>query len=194
MDATAAKIDPSHLASEAGETRRSAGQLHLLAANFESLYATVFRYLLHRVFQRELAEELTAETFYKAARSVGCLNADEREMQMWLLRIATNLANSHFRKARLRRLLFGRFAASHHRTAAEPDRDGDDSRIAQVRAAISALPVKYQAVIVLRYYERMSFGQIAITINCREVTVRTRLSRAVRQLRTRLGLQDASKP
>lgn len=191
MDETAAKIDASQL-TEAGESRRAASPLQLLATSFEPFYATVLRYLLHRVFQRELAEELTAETFYKAVGSVGRLQADEREVQMWLLRIATNLANSHYRREKMRRLLFGRFAAARADAAVGHDAGDGDLRAAKVRAALIALPAKYQTVVVLRYYEHMSFEQIAATLCCREATVRTRLSRGVRQLRERLNVQGMS--
>lgn len=51
-----------------GEAMRSCGRpLELLVSDFDRFYAVVHRYLLHRVFDIELAEDLTAETFYRAA-------------------------------------------------------------------------------------------------------------------------------
>jgi RNA polymerase sigma-70 factor, ECF subfamily len=192
METTAARIEMAEAAPQAAE--RSASPSGVLSARFEQLYAVVYRYLVHRLFDRELAEELTAETFYRAVGSVGRLRADERHIQMWLLRIATNLANQHYRRVRLRRILLGRFASARGETGGgDPAPDADDHRASRVRAVLRALPSKYQTVLVLRYYERMSFEEIAAILRCREATVRSRLSRAVRQVRERLGLPDAPK-
>ena len=68
------------------------GAQALLAKEFETLYACVHRYLLHRFFDRELAEELTARTFYKAAAHVSGPWGEIRDVRVWLLRVATNLA------------------------------------------------------------------------------------------------------
>jgi len=191
METTAARTDVGQAEPEAAG--RTASPIALLDAQFERFYAVVHRYLLHRLFDRELAEELTAETFYKALGSAGRVRAGEREMRMRLLRIATNLANHHYRKARLRRILFGRFATARTgETAREPTSGQDDARAAMVHGVMRALPLKHQTVLVLRYYERMSFEEIAAILRCREATVRSRLSRAIKEVRERLGLPDVS--
>lgn len=164
------------------------GALALLDAEFDAYYESVFRYLLHRSFDRELAEELTAETFYKAATFVRRLRADRRELHMWLLRVATNLANAHLRKVRWRRLLFGRWAAS---VAAKPAGGSETQSVVdqcreRVRAAMQALPAADQAVIALRYYTQLPYEDIAEILGCRTETVRARLSRALKRLRERL--------
>lgn len=142
METTATKIEVAPMAP--GAVRRQVSPITLLEKDFERLYTTVYRYLVHRLFDRELAEELAAETFYKAVGAVGRLGADERQVQMWLLRIATNLANQHYRRARLRRLLLGRFATAPRKPGAvDPASDGDDPRRDKARAVLQELPSKY---------------------------------------------------
>lgn len=89
--------------------RTRSRSLNLLVSNFDRFYILLHRYLLHRLFDAELAEELTAQTFYKAAAAAGRLPQDATHMQAWLLRAATNLANTHYRGKRLRQLLLGRW-------------------------------------------------------------------------------------
>jgi RNA polymerase sigma factor (sigma-70 family) len=171
----------------AGTGRNS--QLRLLAAEFDRCYAIVYRYLLHRLFDAELAEELAAQTFYKAAVAIHRLPGDAKGVRLWLLRTATNLANSQHRRTRLRRLLLGRFGATIP-TVTQPEsvsKSIDGNRPARVRAAVLALRPKYQAVVVLRYFAEMSFDEIAAIVGCRPDAVRARLSRAIGELRERLG-------
>lgn len=171
-------------------TARGEDPLGLVAAEFPRLYRKVYRYLLHRLFDPELAEELTAEAFYKAAASPGPVPGDSDRVLFWLLRIATNLANSHQRRGRLRRLLLGRFAArSSVEARVEPSRESADRHdVSSLRAALLALRPKYQSVVVLRFYARMSSREIAAVVGCSEGAARARLSRAVKELRDRLGL------
>ena len=101
------------------------------------------------------------------------------------------IVQTHYRRKKLHRLLLGRFA-NERKLAVESNSGSveDDRRIERIRSVIKILPARYQSVVVLRYYQQMSFEQIAAIVNCREDAVRTRLSRAIRQIRRRLGLTD----
>ncbi len=162
--------------------------LEVLASDFEQLHALVYRYLLHRFFDRELAEELTAQTFYKAAVYTSRMKGDIRQARVWLLRTATNLANTHYRRSRLRQLFLRQLArVTPSATEPRPVSDSlDGQRPARVRGALLALRPKYQTVVVLRYYAQMSFADIAEVLDCREDAVRARLSRAIKEMRHRL--------
>ena len=150
--------------------------------------------MLHRLFDQELAEELTAQTFYRAAASIRRIRGDATQMQVWLLRTATNLANTHHRRTRLRRLLLGRFARTRPTTVDPgPSSDcTDGERLACVRAVLLALPVKYQSVVAMRYYAQMSYDEMAAILGCSTDAVRTRLSRAIKDMRERLGAPGRS--
>jgi len=167
-------------------------RLGLLSSEFESLYSTVYNYLLHRLFDRELAEELTAETLYRAAANHIRIRADGRAIRVWLLRTATNLVNAHFRRLRLRRLFLGRFGrgCSLAEATESARASSDANRSARVRAAVRALRPKYQAVVVLRYFAQMPFAEISSIVGCRPDAVRARLSRAIRELRDRLRREE----
>ena len=162
--------------------------LEVLASDFEQLHALVYRYLLHRFFDPELAEELTAQTFYNAAVYISRLRGDIRQLRVWLLRTATNLANTHYRRNRLRQFVLCQLARVTAK-AREPrlvSDSPDGHRSARVRGVLLALRPKYQTVVVLRYYAQMSFADIADVLGCRQDAARARLSRAIREMRQRL--------
>ena len=62
-----------------------------------------------------------------------------------------------------------------------------DHDAARIRAAVTRLRPKCQAVVVLRYFTRLSIQEISDVLGCRQDAVYTRLSRAMKTLRERLG-------
>jgi RNA polymerase sigma-70 factor (ECF subfamily) len=55
-----------------------------------------------------------------------------------------------------------------------------------VRAAIATLPRKYRIAVLLRYFEDLSYEQMAEALDCSMGTVASRLSRGHRMLAERL--------
>jgi len=172
------------------ETHRASNDepLGLLTSHFEQFYRRVYGYLLHRLFDRELAEELTAEAFYRAASHHRRLYGNERQVEAWLLRTATRLADTHYRRTRLHRLLLGRLAQDRPAAISGDPPAGDelhDSRN-RVREVLRELPLRHQSVIVLRYYMEMPIDEMAAVLQCRPETARMKLSRAIKEMRRRL--------
>ena len=55
----------------------------------------------------------------------------------------------------------------------------------------SELPPAQRAAVVLRFYEDLSYSQIAVILDCAEATARSHVHRALAILRTRLSEGDA---
>ena len=105
----------------------------------------------------------------------------------------SQLAEPH---AYVRRMVVNEYLSWHRRrarTAPHPDivfdtaqvEDGTDER-AEREAMIqrlAQLPPKQRAAVVLRYYVNLSDAEIAEHLGCREVTVRSQISRALAALR-----------
>ncbi len=163
-----------------------------LAGHFTELHATVYRYLLHRVFDPELAEEIAAETFFRAVDAGDKLPSDIDHVRAWLLRVATNAANTRHRRRRLRQKLLGGYW-NQKPQCAMPDSPAlpDERRRSRVRNAVVALRPKYQTVVALRFYSRMSHRDIAAVLGCSEQAVRTRLSRAISEVRQRVAAEES---
>jgi RNA polymerase sigma-70 factor (ECF subfamily) len=62
-----------------------------------------------------------------------------------------------------------------------------ESRLAEVRKAIGALPEKQRAAVLMHKYEEMEYSQIARVLNCSESAVKSLLFRAYETLRARLA-------
>jgi RNA polymerase sigma-70 factor (ECF subfamily) len=71
---------------------------------------TIFRFILRRVGNPAVAEDLTSETFLRALRHIGEYTWQGRDVGAWLLTIARHLVADHFRSAARRCQPTGRIA------------------------------------------------------------------------------------
>jgi len=137
---------------------------------------------------RDAALDVTSSTFLKAYRALDRYDPN-RPIRYWLLRIATNEAISHARRAtrELRRHADMESAG----VLAAHDQAPDDATVAReererIRSAVAALPERYRVVIVLRYFNELSVAEIAAIIRRPGSTVAVQLLRGRALLRQAL--------
>ncbi|HEX8653007.1 MAG TPA: sigma-70 family RNA polymerase sigma factor [Pyrinomonadaceae bacterium] len=145
------------------------------------------------------AVDLAQETFVRVFRAMDRYQTTYA-FSTYIYRIATNLAISELRKRKRRRLvsLTGLFQSREevaaaprefHPMDASPLQDAalvDAERRGAVARAISTLPEKYRAPLVLRDVEGKSYEEIARILETNVGTVKSRISRARSFLRDKL--------
>ncbi|HWT04042.1 MAG TPA: sigma-70 family RNA polymerase sigma factor [Pyrinomonadaceae bacterium] len=143
------------------------------------------------------AVDMAQETFVRVYQAAERYQTNYA-FSTYIYRIATNLAISELRKRKRRRLvsLTGFFQEREGQEAREfnppdggPLQDAvlvDTERRAAVSRAISTLPEKYRAPLVLRDVEGKSYDEIARILETSEGTVKSRISRARGFLRDKL--------
>lgn len=62
-------------------------------------YDDLFRYCVHRLFGRHLAEDITSQVFLRVVEKFNTFMGSENQFRGWLFVIATNFINEHLRKA-----------------------------------------------------------------------------------------------
>ena len=155
-----------------------------LVGRYES---AVVNYLTRLTRDRGRAEELAQEAFLRLYERASRYQ-ERGQLLPYVLRIATNLLRSEERRSRRWRTLSQLVGASPG-AAPEPSPQrqllsGEATRV--VEAALSALPLRYRAPLVLREIEGMSYREIAMALDCREGTVKSRINRARERLKTLL--------
>jgi RNA polymerase sigma factor (sigma-70 family) len=156
---------------------------------FERHARRIYAYCFRRTGDWALAEDLTSVTFLEAWRRRD-VNLQPEKVEPWLFGIASNVL-------RTRRRALRRYAAALRRVPPpEPQHDfADDAidrtdaarRMREILGAVSDLPSGEQEVIALTAWEGLSYADTALALGVPVVTVRTRLFRAKRRLRERLG-------
>ncbi len=160
---------------------------------FASLYRRhhprIAGYIYRRVGDAHLAEDLAADVFVAALRTLPRYSYSGTPVSAWLYRIATNRVNRWARRERRRamqRLEEAAVAPASHAGNGEPREHEAVMTREYVRTAILTLPPRHQAVLALHYLEGLPIEQVAAALNCRVGTVKSRLSRARDGLRRRL--------
>jgi RNA polymerase sigma-70 factor (sigma-E family) len=98
----------------------------------------------------------------------------------YLRKTVVNLARTHFRRERTERTAVAR---SH---VARGDAGADVADQETVRHALRILPDRQRVAVVLRFYEDLSYEQIAEVLRCRIGTVGSLLTRAMETLRSEM--------
>ncbi len=157
----------------------------LVLANQERLFAS----MLQVTGSPEEAEEVVQDAFIRAFIK---LDTFQRNSQFftWLYRIAFNSALTR-RRRRRNRVSLDQARETSGLEVTDPGDDVDepmlrDERIAQVRLALGQLTEEHRVILVLREMEDRSYETIAEVLEISIGTVRSRLSRARRQLKLTL--------
>jgi len=140
---------------------------------------TVFRYAYRLSGSMVDAEDLTQETFLLAAKNIDQLENPIRA-QGWLLAITRN---AFLRQRRVHQVAL---VEDIETTAVESavESDGADEELLQI--AIQSLPEEQRVMVLMFYYEDMSYKEIAEQLGIPIGTVMSRLSRAKAALRKKL--------
>lgn len=161
---------------------------------FDAYASPLHRYLARRV-GAEQAHDLVSETFLAAFRQRHRYDPAAAAIRSWLYGIATNLARHHVRQE-LRGLRAT--ARSDGRTGAWPpahdgrvaDRVDAQAMAQQLAPAIADLSDGDRDVLFLTSWAQLTTVEVADALGIPVGTVRSRLHRIRRQLRTRAAIQN----
>ena len=147
---------------------------------------SVFHAMYKMVNNRDDADDLTIEAFGKAFRKLPTY-APNYAFSTWLFKIAINNCIDHIRKKRLLTLSMDDTIMdsdreySHNIRDYQPDPEQmmmHDQKLSHVRRLVENMNVKYRTMIELRYYEELSYEEIAQELGLPLGTVKAQLFRA----------------
>lgn len=148
----------------------------------ERHYPALVAIAYSRLGERHLAEDAAQEALLAAYRDIAKLKKPE-QFAGWLTAICRNIATD-MAKARAR-------ACEKHAEVADPIDpvsliDEESSIVAAVREIVRGLEPDARDIVYLRYYNQMSYDQIARTLGISEEAVNGKLRRARVQIRHEL--------
>jgi RNA polymerase sigma-70 factor (ECF subfamily) len=160
---------------------------------FEAFRGDVVRLCERLLGSRPDAEDAAHETFLRARRGLDGYDPDRR-FRPWLLAIASHHALDRIRRRDTERRLFECAEPSPEELASPAPSplqgELDASLRRRVRGAIDALPDRYRAPLVLRYYADLDHDAIAELCGVSKGQVATLLFRGRRRLRELLAADE----
>lgn len=159
----------------------------------------IFSLIFRMVRNRELAEDLTQETFIKALNAIESYRP-EFKFSSWIFKIANNAAIDHLRRRELDTLSLdgsphAETPEAIEATALQIGSRGENALDmvaskelgAEIEAAIGRLRPEYRSCILLRHVEGYAYEEIAEMLDLPLGTVKTYIHRARNELRESLG-------
>lgn len=172
------------------------GQTQLIETLIEQYKTPLYRFLVHLVGDRALADDLFQETWLRVVEHFG--RYDPRQsFEAWMFAIARHAAIDHLRRKTVRSEV-----ALENNSSDEPmsvlDRAefGEKTSVldclvaaetrTRVRTLLAGLPWHYREVLLLRFQQELPLEEIARILGLPLSTVKTRVKRGLDALRLRL--------
>ena len=136
--------------------------------------APLSRYLYNMVRDKELARDLTQDTFIEAYRGVSNTKG-ELKLKSWLYRIATNNAIQVLRRRKI--ISWTTWTEEKHDRKETGNIEDDFAKREIVRIVLDKLPEKYRAVLLLHDYQGFKCHEIGGILNISLDAAKKRLAR-----------------
>jgi RNA polymerase sigma-70 factor (ECF subfamily) len=150
----------------------------------EKHQSQIFHYILSKIKNRDLSNDIFQDTFIKVIRTLKSGNYNEEgKFLPWVMRIAHNLVIDHFRRESKVRFVSESSSASEEYNVFSLIRDeglnveqqiSKSELEAQVANFIDYLPENQKEILVMRIYQDMSFKEIA---ELKDISINTALGR-----------------
>jgi RNA polymerase sigma factor (sigma-70 family) len=189
-DGPSADSEPEEaLTDDAALIDQSRDRPEVFAQLYDRHAADIHRYAARRLGDG-FADDITADTFLAAFRQRHRFDTDRTNARPWLYGIAANLIGKH-RRTEVRALRA--LARTGIDPVAESWADRADSRVTaqaahgRLAAALATLADRDRHVLLLVAWADLSYQEVAEALSVPVGTVRSRLNRARRKVRTALG-------
>jgi len=165
------------------------GDVAAISELYDRYAGLILRYLFVRVYERELAQDLTQEVFIRVIKGIGQFTyRDEKSFLGWLYTIAGNVLNSYHRRRKVQSTPL-EYQGEVVDIRSQQDVHRVCDRVA-LQQAIDQLTRDQKQVLTLRFFADMSNSEIAATLNRTEGSVKALQHRALQSLQQILARED----
>jgi RNA polymerase sigma-70 factor (ECF subfamily) len=160
---------------------------------YEDHGAAVYNYVRFQVAEPDAAEDIVADTFLRAIQAAARFDRSRGGSRPWLLAIARNLIHDHRRRLRVRQFLpLGTMGDLVEDAPSPEERLLRKEEVGRLLDALAGLGDDDREIVSLRYGSGLDGREVAEMLGISEASVRTRLWRALKRLKTALGGLDGT--
>lgn len=147
--------------------------------DLEDQYDKIYRYCYFKTHHQQVAEDLTQETFLRYFKQTSYLNRGK--LLAYLYTIARNLCNDYYSR---------RITEPLEETALAEEAVDNLVTMVALKQSIKTLPPDVQELILLRYVNDLSIGEICTTVGLSRFTIYRKITSGLKQLKTLLREED----
>ena len=146
---------------------------------YRESYGLVYNYVRCRMADDAATEDVVAEAFCKAARSFGSIDPARAKFSTWVVKIAINCMNDHYRRTRP----VSSIDDVPECVLAQPDAAGGVADRDLVDRLLGALDAMERELVLMKYREGYRNVEIAAELGMNASTVATKLANALAKMR-----------
>jgi RNA polymerase sigma-70 factor (ECF subfamily) len=165
---------------------------HALYLAYKDKVYSISLYFFHG--DQIAASDATQQVFLKLITSIGRFQG-ESEFSTWLYRMVTNTCLDNVKAGARREQSIDAAVLERVATSESAEENLARDEVAErVQSALSSLPPKLRLPVLLRYFEELSYGQMADALNCSMGTVASRLHQGHKLLAEKLAKLRGAAP
>lgn len=165
--------------------RAQAGDAEAFGEVYDRHVDQVFRFVYRRVLDRQVAEDLTSETFLRALRNLAAFRRPGGDFSAWVTAIARNLVINHLQSHQRRELPVAEFRdPAPAGQASDPAATTVDRLTSEaLMAGIEQLTPVQRQCITLRYLRELSIEETAQALGKTPAAIKAIQHKALKALR-----------
>ena len=159
------------------------GDVSKLGVLFDRHHRALFDFFIRMTGQRNIADDLVQDVFFRILKYRKTFR-DESWFKAWMFHIARNARFDYYRNHRGEAALDDDYADGLRSSSPMPGQQFEHEQQARLlECAMFKLSPDKREVLVLSRYQDMKYEQIAEVMGCEVGTVKTRVHRALKELR-----------
>lgn len=174
--------------------QKSQEDINAFGELYDEYYPRILTYVLRRTASIDIAQEVTSIVFFKALENIRRFQWRGVPFSAWLYRIASNEIATYHRGNGHKEFRFDEvfgYEAITYRSSGPEVIDVEANLLRHedylaLHEHLSQLPLKYQEVITLRFFEDKQINEISEILGKPEGTVKSLLHRGLERLRERM--------
>lgn len=172
---------------------------------YDEYYPKISRYILHRLGSTQEAQDITSDVFYKVMTGLRTFKWRNISFSSWVYKIATNEITNYYRRKKRTFLSLDILFEKYHFEL--PDKTNIEQDFIEVEKALNdhedflliqqllqELPLSYQEVLSLRYFEKKKIMEISQITGKNINTVKSLLIRGIQKLQLAFQEKKGGEP
>lgn len=159
---------------------------------YEKYYEQIFVFIFKKIQEVDLTGEICSQTFLKAMMNIEKYEDRGFPFSSWLYRIASNEVNQYFRKSK-KTIAVSVDENSLQEIASELEVDSREEELRLILTQLEKLPLEKSQLVELRFFEGLSFKEIASIFEITESTAKMRVYRIIETIKSNLNKSETRK-